>query len=99
MITGFPGFPGLTINRILYLYLIAFFEVIYVTSPLAVNPAYTWVGHYHGDVISPVSNTVSSSGGDLTFPEFPLFISGRSQAGWSEVIFVQTIHLYYSENI
>ena len=29
---------------------------------------YTWLGHYHGDVISLVSNPVTSQGEHLTFP-------------------------------
>ena len=48
----------------------------FMTSSVAVNPAYTWLGHrYHGDVMSPVSNSASSQRGVLTFPYCALFAS------------------------
>ena len=71
-----------------------------MTSSVGVNLAYTWLGHYHGDVTSPVSNTVSTQArGDLTFT---LFISGK-EALKLESYVIPYIYvyntIYYSENI
>ena len=68
----------------------------FMTSSVAVNPAYTWLGHrYHGDVMSPVSNSASSQGGRLYIPLLCSFIWGKVSIGksshttlftvWSEV--------------
>ena len=45
-----------------------------MTSSVAVNPAYTWLGHrYHGDVMSPVSNSASSQRGETLHSPVVLF--------------------------